>query len=133
MKIMIETSYPYRILIPAELAGFIDRFQVVECEGYGAEQKLYRSPVGLDIRVVDDSIIGERRGKVSTEEAMDTIHDLLNGAEWSPNTLNLIADAVRATGRQVGDLEDEPDPKPIPSIEPAPPPFDPNADNDLPF
>jgi hypothetical protein len=39
------------------------------------------------------------------KRAMDLIQDLLDGKEWNSDTLNHIANAVRATGRFVDDLE----------------------------
>jgi hypothetical protein len=46
---------------------------------------------------------------------MDLIQDLLDGKEWNSDTLDHVANAVRATGRCIDDLEqgtlpDDPDP-----------------------
>jgi len=52
---------------------------------------------------------------ISDERAMDLIQDLLDGKEWNSDTLDHVANAVRATGRCINDLEqgtlpDDPDP-----------------------
>lgn len=39
-------------------------------------------------------------------DALDAIARLLSGQEWSPDTLDGIADIVRATGRTVADSAD---------------------------
>ena len=38
-------------------------------------------------------------------QAMDSIAALMSGNEWSPDTLERIADIVRATGREIADSE----------------------------
>lgn len=47
---------------------------------------------------------------IADERAMDLIQGKLSGVEWSPDTLDEIADIVRATGRFVNDMEDGPSP-----------------------
>jgi hypothetical protein len=42
---------------------------------------------------------------ISDERAMDLIQSLLDGKEWNSDTLDNIANAVRATGRCIDDLE----------------------------
>jgi hypothetical protein len=42
---------------------------------------------------------------ISDERAMEIIQGLLDGKEWNSDTLDNIANAVRATGRCVADLE----------------------------
>jgi hypothetical protein len=41
--------------------------------------------------------------KISDERAMNAIAALMSGSEWSADTLDVIADMVRATGRTVAD------------------------------
>ena len=44
---------------------------------------------------------------ISDERAMDLIQNLLDGKEWNSDTLDHIANAVRATGRCIDDLESD--------------------------
>jgi len=41
----------------------------------------------------------------SPSDALDWIHDLLDGQEWTPDTLNEIADILRRAGYTVRDPE----------------------------
>jgi hypothetical protein len=43
-------------------------------------------------------------GFSKAEQALDAIAALMDGAEWHPGTLDNIAEIVRGTGRQIGDL-----------------------------
>ncbi len=38
-------------------------------------------------------------------EAVDAIADVLSGAEWSPDTLDIIAGIVRGVGREIDGIE----------------------------
>ena len=44
--------------------------------------------------------------KLSDAEALDMIQHFLHGCVWSPEMLDDIAEIVRATGREVADVED---------------------------
>jgi hypothetical protein len=50
-----------------------------------------------------DSYWAELALDTSDKDAMDAIHRLLDGREWSPDTLDEIANIVRQTGREVRD------------------------------
>jgi hypothetical protein len=43
------------------------------------------------------------------EQRLDAIARELDGVEWSPDTLDVIANLIRASGRQVRDIEDMPE------------------------
>ena len=49
---------------------------------------------------------GQVRSKHPDTVAMDKIHMLLDGVEWSPDTLDEIARLVEATGRLIRDPEE---------------------------
>lgn len=42
---------------------------------------------------------------ISDERAMLLIQGVLSGVEWSPDTLDTIADIVRLTGREIAESE----------------------------
>lgn len=44
-------------------------------------------------------------------EALDLITNLMSCSDWSPDTLDAIAEIVRSTGREIGDTSDAPDPE----------------------
>jgi hypothetical protein len=44
---------------------------------------------------------------MSDREAMDYIHDILDGREWDSDTLSEVVEILRETGRDVRDLGDE--------------------------
>lgn len=39
-------------------------------------------------------------------EALDRLAELMSGAEWSADTLDAIADVVRATGRSIDNCDE---------------------------
>lgn len=41
------------------------------------------------------------------EQALDAIHEALDGLEWEPHTLDHVADLVRSTGRAIRDPEED--------------------------
>lgn len=43
--------------------------------------------------------------KITDERAMQLISGVLSGVEWSPDTLDTVADIVQLTGRDVLDSE----------------------------
>jgi hypothetical protein len=43
--------------------------------------------------------------RVDDSRAMDLIARLMSGNEWSPDTLDQIADIVRSTGREIAEVE----------------------------
>ena len=45
--------------------------------------------------------------KLSDAEALDRIQHFLHGCVWSPELLDNIAEIVRATGREVADVEND--------------------------
>lgn len=44
--------------------------------------------------------------RVSDMRAMERIAALMSGKEWSPDTLDEIAEIVRATGREIAEVSD---------------------------
>jgi hypothetical protein len=50
--------------------------------------------------------IGRERGTMLSEHinALDRIAELMSGSDWSPDTLNEIAEIVRGTGRTIDDM-----------------------------
>lgn len=48
--------------------------------------------------------MSERR--IGDERAMTLIHEVMNGEEWSPDTLDAIAEIVRLTGREIADCNE---------------------------
>lgn len=40
------------------------------------------------------------------KEVLDSIHALLDGTEWSPDTLHIIADLLRIAGYSICDIPD---------------------------
>ena len=51
----------------------------------------------------------KRRAKIAEQqrdlEALNDIHELLDGKEWDSDTLNNIAEIIRETGREVRDSD----------------------------
>lgn len=43
---------------------------------------------------------------MNDSQTLWAIRDLMDGQEWTPDTLNQIADLVRATGRDIRDTEE---------------------------
>ena len=39
-------------------------------------------------------------------DALDAITNLMSAQDWSPDTLNAVADIVRATGRTIADSDE---------------------------
>jgi hypothetical protein len=51
--------------------------------------------------------VREGLGRLTKAQALDRIHELLDGQEWSPETISEIADVLRRAGLEVHDVEDE--------------------------
>ena len=41
---------------------------------------------------------------MTDQTALDKIAEILSGEDWAPETLNLVADVIRSTDREVNDL-----------------------------
>jgi len=46
-------------------------------------------------------------GVLSDKDALDIIEDVLDGQEWQASDLDVVANVVRATGRTIGDIDEE--------------------------
>lgn len=46
---------------------------------------------------------------LSDKEALDEIAKILSGEEWSPDHLDWIADVVHRSGRELMDIDEDPD------------------------
>jgi hypothetical protein len=58
------------------------------------------------------------RAYLTDDEALYQIKNLMSGKEWSPDMLDAIAEIVRATGREIKDLNHEDPEEPEPPKDP---------------
>lgn len=97
-------------LVDAEDATAAEQAWIDGCER-DVELDTEGGLLGIEIYDEQPEAVRPLNERHANAEALDRIAVLMHRQEWSPNTLDAIAEIVRSTGREIGDTSDAPDPE----------------------